>query len=395
LFLALKRYIVGGVAFSGMIGMDGRPEHLRNEGWSMDSVLDIEQPALLVQYLRANGLIGADELIVARTLSGGVSNRTVLVERPDGDAWVIKQALAKLRVAADWFSSPERIHREAAGLQWLERLAPAGTTTQLVFEDHRHHILAMEAVPQPHTNWKSDLLAGRVERDQIEQFGALIGTIHRNASLRRAEVQPAFADQQFFESLRIEPYYRYTAGQLPESADFYQELIAATRARRLTLVHGDYSPKNILVHQGQLVLLDHEVIHFGDPAFDLGFSLTHLLSKAHYVVRWRDLFADAASHYWAAYTAEIDRCDWRADLERYVCMHTLGCLLARVCGRSPLEYLDQQQRQRQRVATLQLLQRPPTMVPALVDRFLQLVTACEAQGGSNGDHNPTDRARNS
>jgi aminoglycoside phosphotransferase (APT) family kinase protein len=308
-------------------------------------------------------------------LTGGVSNRVVLVERPSGDAWVVKQALAKLRVAADWFSSPERIHREAAGLRWLESLAPPETTTRLIFEDHQHHILAMQAVPQTHTNWKSDLLAGQVEPDQIEQFAALIGTMHRNAWLRRAEVEPIFADQQFFESLRVEPYYRYTAEQVPESASFFQELIAVTHARRLTLVHGDYSPKNVLVHSGRLVLLDHEVIHFGDPAFDLGFSLTHLLSKAHYVSQRRNLFADAAGDYWAAYARAIDQCDWRVDLERYVCMHTLGCLLARVSGRSPLEYLDQQQRQRQRIATLRLMRQRPATVPALIDAFIELVTA--------------------
>ena len=341
----------------------------------MDSVLDIEQPALLLQYLRERGAIGADETVAVRVLAGGVSNRTVLVERPGGDAWVLKQALAKLRVAADWFSSPERIHREAAGLRWLASLAPPGMTAQLVFEDHEHHILAMQAVPQPHTNWKSDLLAGQVVPGQVEQFGALIGTVHRNAWERRAEVEPAFADQQFFESLRVEPYYLYTAEQLPESASFFDELVATTRARRITLVHGDYSPKNILIHAGRLVLLDHEVIHFGDPAFDLGFSLTHLLSKAHYVAQRRAAFAEAAGHYWAAYTAEIERCDWRAGLEPHVCRHTLGCLLARVAGRSPLEYLDQQQRQRQRVAVLRLMRRPPATVRALIDEFIEQVTA--------------------
>src|SRR5581483_1607043 len=183
------------------------------------------------------------------------------------------------------------------------------------------------------------------------------------------------ADQQFFESLRVEPYYRYTAEQLPESARFFQELIAATHDRRFTLVHGDYSPKNILVHSGRLVLLDHEVIHFGDPAFDLGFSLTHLLSKAHYIAQRRSQFADAARHYWAAYASEVDRCDWRADLERHVCLHTLGCLLARVAGRSPLAYPDQQQRERQRAAALQLMRQPPATVPALIGAFVELVTA--------------------
>src|SRR3712207_4936415 len=121
----------------------------------MSDALDIERPGQLAAYLREAGLIMPDEEPAVSVLAGGVSNRTVLVERPTGESWVVKQALAKLRVAVDWFSDPARIHREAAGLRWLARLAPAGTITPLVFEDHEHHLLAMQAVPQPHENWKT------------------------------------------------------------------------------------------------------------------------------------------------------------------------------------------------------------------------------------------------
>src|SRR5205823_2384351 len=117
--------------------------------------LDIEQPDALAAYLRDTGRIGPDEPVRIRTLAGGVSNKTVLVERPSGEAWVLKQALSKLRVAVDWFSDPARIHREALGLKYLAELAPPGTITPLVFEDAGHHLLAMEAVPQPHENWKT------------------------------------------------------------------------------------------------------------------------------------------------------------------------------------------------------------------------------------------------
>jgi hypothetical protein len=122
-------------------------------------LLDIEQPGALVSYLKGIGRVGEDEEPVVRVLAGGVSNRTVLVERPEaGGAWVVKQALPKLRVAVDWFSHPERIHREALGLRWLEALAPPGTITPLVFEDRDNYLLAMEAVPEPHENWKTMLL---------------------------------------------------------------------------------------------------------------------------------------------------------------------------------------------------------------------------------------------
>ncbi len=347
--------------------------------------LDIEQPEALLAYLRHAGLISAHERPTFSVLAGGVSNRTVLVERPfdsvdpnaaqgrpSGEAWVIKQALAKLRVQVDWFSSPERVHREALGLRWLSELAPPGSLPGFVHEDHDHHLLIMQAVPQPHANWKQMLLAGDVQPGHIEQFGRMLGLIHAHAFARRDELAAVFADASFFESLRLEPYYAYTASQVPEAAAFLHELIAETRRQRLTLVHGDYSPKNILVHHGRLILLDHEVIHWGDPAFDLGFSLTHLLSKAHHLPAHRPVFIAAARQYWMAYRSALDDLVW-PDLEPRVIRHTLACLLARVSGRSPLEYLDSTERARQRVAVLALLPSPPPTAPALITRFCELL----------------------
>src|SRR5688500_6074371 len=102
--------------------------------------LDIEQPGELTAWLRAHHRIAPDETPRIAVLAGGVSNRTVLVERPSGEAWVVKQALAKLRVQVEWFSSPERIHREALGLRWLAELAPPGAITPFIFEDHDAHL---------------------------------------------------------------------------------------------------------------------------------------------------------------------------------------------------------------------------------------------------------------
>src|SRR5262249_2640532 len=141
-------------------------------------LLDIEQPAALIAYLQRTARIGAHEQPAITVLAGGVSNRTVLVKRPNGEAWGLKQALAKLRVKVDWFSSPERIRREAEGLRWLTRLAPLGTLPAFVFEDDREYILAMAAIPEPHANWKSLLLNGQLVTDHIRQFGKLLGTIH-------------------------------------------------------------------------------------------------------------------------------------------------------------------------------------------------------------------------
>jgi aminoglycoside phosphotransferase (APT) family kinase protein len=336
--------------------------------------LDIEQPAQLLAYLRSRGLVGLTEEAALTPLTGGVSNRVVLVQRAGGEAWVVKQALEKLRVAVEWHSSPARIHREALGLRWLEKLAPAGAITPLVDEDHEQHLLIMQAVQQPHTNWKSLLLSGHVQAGHIAQFGTLLGTIHRDAT-RLPELAAVFADASFFESLRLEPYYAYSATQAPEAADFLHALMVATGARRCTLVHGDYSPKNVLVWQDRLVLLDHEVIHWGDPAFDLGFSLTHLLSKAHHLPQYRQDFTRGALQYWQSYLATVGDVAWLAELEMWAVRHTIACLLARVVGRSPLEYLDGAQRNRQRAAALALIRQELTSIPGLIEQFVDRIAA--------------------
>lgn len=338
------------------------------------ATLDIERSDDLLAWLRRTGRVGADETPAVRVLAGGVSNRTVLVERESGEAWVLKQALGKLRVAVDWFSPPERVHREALGLRWLAELAPSGSTTPLLFEDHDEHLIAMAAVPQPHANWKTMLLAGALQMDHVEQFARLIGTVHRRAWERRGEVEPVFRDRGYFESLRLEPYWAYTAERVPAARAFLLRLIDDIRARPLTLVHGDYSPKNVLVHDGRLVLLDHEVIHWGDPAFDLGFGHTHLLAKALHVADRRADFAEASRRHWRAYRDALGDVPWREDLGPRAVRATLGCLLARVDGRSPLEYLSESGRERQRTAALALMADPPTSYDVFADAWLAALT---------------------
>jgi hypothetical protein len=339
--------------------------------------VDIEQASELIAYLKSRG---HGEPAGIEVLAGGVSNRTVLVRWPNGEAWVMKQALAKLRVKADWFSDPVRMHREALGLKWMGQLLPGpstlrqaqgsglGASPALIFEDEAHHILAMQAVPQPHDNWKAMLLRGDLQEDHVAQFANLLAGMQRNALSCGDEIAAVFDDRAFFETLRLEPYFAYTATQAPQAAPFMHALIERTRENRLALVHGDYSPKNVLVHAGRLVLLDYEVIHWGDPAFDAGFSMTHLLSKAHHVESHRAAFKHAAHVYWQTYFAQV--AGVFGDLETRSVHCTLGCLLARVDGRSPLEYLSETERDRQRSAVLSLMVAPPATMPALIDAFV-------------------------
>ena len=339
--------------------------------------LNIEDPAALRIYLHERDHLSPNESIKIIPLTGGVSNRTVFVKREGGEDWVIKQALEKLRVAVDWFSHPERIHREAAGLRAMAELLPTGTVPEIRLEDHDFHLLAMTAVPQPHENWKQQLLSGIINPAHIRQFGQILATIHRKSMEQAATMAPNFTERRFFETLRLEPYYIYAASQVPAAAPFLHALVAQTRRRHFCLVHGDYSPKNVLVHREQLVLLDFEVIHWGDPAFDLGFSLTHLLSKAHHLPAQRNEFVNAAMTYWQTYQQILGATPWTADLESWGVQHTLACLLARVAGRSPLEYFTIQERARQKQVVTALLPNVPAQIDDLIEQFIDGVILSE------------------
>jgi 5-methylthioribose kinase len=335
--------------------------------------LDIENSNELLAYLRQTKRIEESEEPKITILQGGVSNKTVLLER-ETESWVIKQALAKLRVKADWYSDPSRSVREAQGLRTLSQLVPDNVPT-FIFEDAEQHVLAMSAVPQPHENWKTVLLAGGVLQHQVKQFGELLGFIHRSAYERRDELAEVFADTSFFESLRLEPYYQYTASQVPSAATFLETLVEETRQHHITLVHGDYSPKNILIAQDRMILLDYEVIHWGDPAFDIGFGMTHLFSKAHRLSDQRSTLLNAAWVFWKSYARVVKDLVWRRGLEERAIRHTLACMLARVRGRSPLEYLDDAQRQLQEKIVVELVTQPPTTFNDLTSAFGEGLTA--------------------
>jgi Ser/Thr protein kinase RdoA (MazF antagonist) len=233
----------------------------------------------------------------------------------------------------------------------------------------------MEAIPEESENWKAVLLSGKILLDHFEQFGVLLGTIHRRSSEAGLEIREAFADTTYFENLRLQPYYLYAAQNTPAAAEFLNALTQETIRQRHSLVHGDFSPKNVLIYQSRLILLDYEVVHFGDPAFDVGFALTHFLSKANHLRPARGRLAAAAGFFWRIYRKQIESLDWADKLEPRAVLHTLGCLLARVAGKSPLEYLTHDEAGAQRRVVLQLVAAPPTSVNELIAEFIGRINA--------------------
>ena len=103
-------------------------------------------------------------------------------------------------------------------------------------------------------------------------------------------VAAEFPTDAIFHAIRLEPYLLATARAHPDLAPQLEGLVATTQANKRALVHGDVSPKNILVGPAGPVFLDAECAWWGDPAFDLAFCLNHLLLKCLWTPRARDGF---------------------------------------------------------------------------------------------------------
>jgi aminoglycoside phosphotransferase (APT) family kinase protein len=286
--------------------------------------------------LRRTGMIAPGEAFTLTPLAGGVSSDIVRVDADRG-SFCVKRALAKLKVDADWHAPVARNHSEAEWLRVAGGIVPEAVP-RLFAEDLATGLFAMQwLAPDAYPVWKSELRDGHIEPRTASEVGRRIALVHA-ATAGRADIAARFATDAIFRSIRIEPYLIATADRHPDVAGALRSLAETTAATKVALVHGDVSPKNILVGPRGPVFLDAECAWYGDPAFDLAFCLNHLLLKcvwrpwwtARYLVCFRAL-ADA---YLAGITWEP-----RDMLQERAARLLPGLLLARVDGKSPVEYV--------------------------------------------------------
>jgi aminoglycoside phosphotransferase (APT) family kinase protein len=290
----------------------------------------------LVEPLRRMGLVKTGESVRLTPLTGGVSSDISLVEA-GGRRFCVKRALPRLKVAALWEAPIGRNAAEAAYMRavagWLPHAVP-----RVLGEDAEAGWFAMDYLaPENHPLWKAQLLAGIVEPDFAAAVGRDLAIIHAK-SAADPSMPAAFANDETFEAIRIEPYLRATGRAHAKLAARFDQLAHTTLTTKRALVHGDISPKNILRGAGGPVFLDAECAWFGDPAFDLAFCLNHLLLKGAREGADRAHYNSAFSSLARAYLAGVD---WESvdGLEARAAALLPALFLARVDGKSPVEYL--------------------------------------------------------
>jgi aminoglycoside phosphotransferase (APT) family kinase protein len=316
----------------------------------------VEVPAAFAQALVELGLATRDERLAGAPLAGGVSSDIWRIDTARGPVCA-KRALARLRVAADWRAPVERNRYEARWLEVANAARPGAAPRLLGQHDGLGVVVMSWLAPAEHRLWKELLRDGVAEVATARAVGTTLAAIH-GYSAARPELAAQFDSDAIFFAIRLEPYLLATARRHPELATSLEQLVETTATTRIALVHGDVSPKNILIGPAGPVLLDAECAWWGDPAFDLAFCLNHLLLKCLWTPAATPAFLAAFD---ALATAYLDGVDWesRDTIEARAAALLPGLLLARVDGKSPVEYLnDDADRERVRRVAGALLRRP-------------------------------------
>lgn len=325
----------------------------------MTDVMETVEPAL-DSFLLRHGLRQPEESGRWTPLTGGVSSDIWRVDFADRTICV-KRALAKLKVAVDWQVDTSRNAYEWAWICFAREHAPSAVPLPLA-HDEEAGLFAMEFLdPAAHPVWKQQLMDGEASVQTAASVGDLLARLH-GASAHDPALAHAFDTQANFHALRLEPYLLTAAARHPSVAPQLRALVEQTAATRIALVHGDVSPKNILVGPKGPVLLDAECAWFGDPAFDLAFCLNHLLLKCVVQPQLRSSYIACFTAMTTAYMAKVT---WEpaAELEARAARLLPGLLLARVDGKSPVEYLpDEQTRDLLRSFSMGLLLQPPSQL---------------------------------
>jgi 5-methylthioribose kinase len=313
----------------------------------------------VVGYLTRRGLINSPAVV--EVLKGGVSNVVLAIETATQE-YVMKQALPELRVATKWKVDQRRAIVEANAMKLLCQITPE-SVPELVDFDPSEFTLTMIRLPKSDTNWKVDMLEGRIHPSIGADLGIILAKWH-NFGATHPNARADFMEDSLFDQLRVTPFYRAVAAKNPDLEPLISQLLKEITTVKATLVHGDFSPKNIMVSTDlRPIILDFEVMHTGNPVFDIAFLCAHLLCKK---LRSssrveRDGLVETTYAFLSAYQSLVI-----IPVSPSFAHHVAVIALARVEGVSPVNYLDEAGKVRVQELTKTILRNPSATIEELL-----------------------------
>lgn len=322
----------------------------------------------LPEDLRANlirmNFIGEGDAAIAEPLTGGVASDIWRVDIA-GKSVCVKRALEQLKVSQEWRVSVDRNAFEVAWFKAVAEIAPE-SVPKVLAHDPSAGIFLMEFLPpEQYRVWKSQLRDGEVEEGTAVALANTLAQIHRSTASNKA-IASHFDHDDLFYNLRLEPYLHATAEVHRDVRPQLLALATMVVENKRALVHGDISPKNILVGPRGPVIIDAECAWYGDPAFDLAFCLNHLLLKCVWAPQAKAALLSAFDAMVKAYLSGVS---WEssANLEQRVARLLPGLMLARIDGKSPVEYItDEVEKNRVRSFAKTFLLEPADELCAIV-----------------------------
>ena len=237
---------------------------------------------------------------------------------------------------------------------WLPHAVP-----RILAEDPDAGLFAMEYLPpEDFPLWKAQLLDDRVDVAFAAAVGRDLARIHALSAVA-PDLQIAFRARR---DIRSDPDRALPACDGPRASSARRASRGARRANACDAARAGSrrrEPEEHPLGASGPVFLDAECAWFGDPAFDLAFCPNHLLLKGAREGADRALFLAASKRSPAAYLAGVDWED-AIGLEARAASLLPALFLARVDGKSPVEYLtEERERDAVRRCAVPLIAEPP------------------------------------
>ena len=178
----------------------------------------------------------------------------------------------------------------------------------------------------------------QINFNTIKSISGHLFKIHSSSSNNKTKEIFKKNNNNFYD-LRLDPYFNEVARVFPNLNNKIKKIQKEYKLNSITLVHGDFSPKNILIGQNKIIYIDAECSNFGDPVFDLVFFSNHLLIKSIYFKNKKNEFLKAFNLFYSNYLKNLSKKQNKNYLSRILDMTPI-MLLARIDGKSPVEYIN-------------------------------------------------------
>ena len=298
-------------------------------------------PSEVYQSCLDFGLLEPSEGFTQKKITTGVSSDIWYVETKK-KKFCIKRALNKLTVKEDWFAPVDRNNFEAKYFKECKKIVP-NSFPRILGHDSKKYILAMQWYDNnKYLVWKNKLLNDHVSNREAHMVARILIKIH-NFFYGKKKFEKEFLNDKTFHAIRIEPYILFTSNSYPQFKKNFISVANSLVRNKKTLIHGDFSPKNILLGKSYPVILDAETACWGDPVFDLAFCLNHIVLKSIYKNNKIE-YLELGKNFIETYLKYLNYEKVDSFLNRFFSILPLF-ILARIDGKSPVEYFNEKHKQ--------------------------------------------------